>query len=238
MNHYVNLLKRDYTLRETVRTCQETIKLASVFEGGPDEFLDTVEQKLWGLSVEANSNKVLSMHESLDDALNGIEFAIENKGKLIGVPSGFNILDKETGGFQGGQMIILAARPSMGKTAIALNMLTNALAADKSVLLFSMEMSNKEITSRMLASLGRINSWNLRSGELSQEELDRLAHATNTLSKYQDKYGIDVSGCLSIFDVRTRARMFKKEKTLDLIIIDYIQTCRRLLAKNTKADQQ
>jgi replicative DNA helicase len=145
-----------------------------------------------------------------------------NRGQITGLPTGFSDLDNLTAGLQNEDLVIVAARPSMGKTALALNLAeTAALRAKKGVLIFSMEMSASQLAFRLISSLGRINQQHLRTGDLAEEDWPRVTQATALLS--ESKIFIDDTPALSPGELRSRARRMAREHGLGLVVIDYLQ---------------
>ncbi len=158
----------------------------------------------------------------LPDVVNRIDEMYHSKGKMTGIPTGFNKLDEMTSGLQAGDLIIVAGRPSMGKTTLAVNMAENAaLGSNKSAAIFSMEMSAESLTLRMISSLGRINQSNLRSGRLQEDDWPRIDSAMTQLSGAN--IFVDETPSLTPTEIRARARRLKRERGLDLIVVDYLQ---------------
>ncbi len=146
----------------------------------------------------------------------------KDKGKLRGVPTGYKDLDNVLAGLQPSDLIILAARPSMGKTALALNLAHNvAVKAKMPVLLFSLEMSKEQLVDRMLAAEAGVNAWNLRTGNLTDQDFEKIGHAMGTLSEAE--IYIDDSPGITVSDMRTKARREAHKRPIGLIIVDYLQ---------------
>jgi len=186
------------------------------------ELVEEAEAKLFEVSQRHVGNDISSMEMILADSFDRLDSLHKDKGTIRGVSTGFKDLDGKLAGFQKSDLIILAARPSMGKTAMALNLAQNvAIKADKPVLLFSLEMSKEQLVDRMLASEAGVNSWNLRTGNLSDSDFEKIGHAMGSLSEAQ-MYIDDTPG-LTVSDMRTKARREAHKRELGLVIVDYLQ---------------
>jgi replicative DNA helicase len=142
---------------------------------------------------------------------------------VTGVTTGFNDLDTLTGGMQPSDLVIIAARPAMGKTAFVLNLATNAALSGKKVAIFTLEMSKEQLMARVLSSVARVDSSRLRKGDLSDEEQDRLMEGARRIYEYKTHLGIDETPGISLMELRSRCRRYHKENGLDMIVIDYLQ---------------
>lgn len=187
------------------------------------EVLDQAEKKI--MNINTNSGKAIfySLKDSLPEAWERLEKLHENKGELRGVPTGFKDLDKYLSGLQRSDLIILAARPSVGKTTLALDIARQAaLKHNASVAIFSLEMSTQQLVDRMLAAESRVNAWNLRTGNLSTEsEFSKIRDSLDRLSKA--RIFVDDMAGNTIMRMRSVCRRVKAEHGLDLIIVDYLQ---------------
>jgi replicative DNA helicase len=186
------------------------------------ELVEEAEAKLFEVSQRHVGNDISSMEMILADSFERLDSLHKDKGTIRGVSTGFKDMDGKLAGFQKSDLIILAARPSMGKTAMALNLAQNvAIKSDKPVLLFSLEMSKEQLVDRMLASEAGVNSWNLRTGNLSDSDFEKIGHAMGTLS--EAKLFIDDTPGITVSDLRTKARREAHKMELGLIIVDYLQ---------------
>lgn len=187
------------------------------------EVLDQAEKKMMNINTGGNSANFHSLKDSLPAAWERLEKLHENKGEIRGVSTGFKALDGFLSGLQKSDLIILAARPSMGKTTLALDIARQAaLKNDASVVIFSLEMSSQQLVDRMLAAESRVNAWNLRTGNLSTEsEFSKIRDSLDRLSKAKI-FVDDVAGNSSI-RMRSVSRRVKAEHGLDLIVVDYLQ---------------
>lgn len=223
--HYAEIVNKKYILRSLIDASQEISE--SAFNEGDeeiDDMLDQAEKKIFQITSTPKGQKFVSMRESLSTAWNRIERLHENRGELRGVPTGFKALDNVLAGFQKSDLIILAARPSVGKTSLALDIARmSSIKHNTKVGIFSLEMDSQQLVDRMLAAEAKVNAWQLRTGNLPAQgnEFTALATALDTLSKAPIYINDDSSS--SIAKMRAFARRLKAEHGLDLIIVDYLQ---------------
>lgn len=188
------------------------------------EIVDEAERAVFEIAERGSRGQIgfQTVKSILPGVVNKIDELYHSEGKMVGISTGFKVLDEMTSGLQAGDLIIVAGRPSMGKTTLAVNIGENAaLGAGKAVAIFSMEMSAESLTMRMISSLGRIHQGNLRSGKLSEDDWPRIDSAMTQLSSA--KIYIDETPGLSPTEIRARARRLKRERGLDLIVVDYLQ---------------
>jgi replicative DNA helicase len=221
IEYYAKLVREYYYLRRIIDACQTTVKKAMAFDGKVSGFIEDVEKEFLRISNEQDVQGISTAVEVLDSTLAELESRIGTDDSLTGVPSQFADLDRITGGWQRSDLVIIAARPGMGKTAFALNVVTNAVKEGKSTIVFSLEMSKNQLMMRILSSEARIDSSRLRKGDLTEDEQDRLMHAARGLGHLP--LGIDETPSISLLELRSRCRRFKKEHGLDLVVIDYLQ---------------
>lgn len=226
VEHYAGIIREKFFLRRVIKVCQDTSQKAFSAQGELKAFLETVEKEFLEITSEQDISKgLVSARDVLIPTLEELERRINSEGSLTGVSSGFTDLDKFTGGFQKSDLIILAARPGMGKTALALNWAMNAVKSkpDCNVAVFTLEMSKEQLLERLLSAEGRIDSMRLRKGDLSDDEQDRLMHAARSLNQIGQRIVIDETPSISLSELRSRCRRYKKENNLSLILIDYLQ---------------
>lgn len=223
---YVGIVQ-DYSLRRrVVAAAREISRSASEESEVASALADNAVSSFMSLALSGSRSSVKPIQEPLKELIQQIEeqMSAEKKGALSGVPSGFFVLDKKTNGWQRGDLIILAARPGMGKTAFALNLLVNA-AADKrgptAGVIFSLEMGATQLAGRILSSMARVPSDRMRSGELSDRQLDSL-YETVTMLKDLPIF-IDETPSISISELSRKCRQLKHEHNLGFILIDYLQ---------------
>lgn len=220
---YAKIIRDKSILRSVVRASQGFIERAM----NPDfddisSFLDTVEQEVFTVSQTRGSQGLVDASELVKASMEKIEELYARKLKVTGVPSGFMQLDDLTAGFQPGELIIIAARPSMGKTAFSLNVTLNALLKNKSkVAYFSIEMAKEQVMIRMLASAAKVRLGDLRVGQVGDKDWRRLIETAANIS--ETSLFIDDTAGISPFEIRAKARRLKATHGLDMIIIDYLQ---------------
>jgi replicative DNA helicase len=225
--YFIEKVREQALLREIIRSATGAVEDCYNFSGGIDEFVDQVETKIFGVTQNRVSESAKQMREPTREAMNVITKMMMKKGELTGVSSGFKDLDAMMYGFQRQEMIILAARPSMGKTSLALNFAEAAALPKKgppaAVLIFSLEMGAAQLALRMLCARARVNMKLLRDGLLSKngEEQTRLLQAADDFSKAP--IFIDDSSSISIMQLRAKARRIHSRTPLGFIMVDYLQ---------------
>jgi replicative DNA helicase len=219
---HARIVKERALLRRVIEVSTDLV--GEAFEGRltSAELLDEAERRILQINQARGTDGAVRIKELLWPAMEQIEERQRGGGGITGVPSGFTDLDEMTNGFQPGDLIILAARPSMGKTAFAMNIALNAaLDAGKTVMVFSLEMNKESLVQRLLTSEARVDAQRLRKGALRDEDFVRLARAAGLLGTA--KILVDDSSTLGMLDIRSRARRAKTESGLDMIIVDYLQ---------------
>lgn len=221
--HYAHIVQKKYMLRRLIEAAEKIHDLGFDEVSDIDETLDKAEKKVYEVTNNAGNHKFVELKSTLGEAWDRIEKLHESTGDLRGVPSGFTALDNMLSGFQKSDLIILAARPSMGKTALALDIARQAATKHNvPVGIFSLEMSSAQLVDRMLAAESKVNSWRLRTGKLSRDEdFGRIRDALDKLSSAP--IYIDDQPGNNILKMRAVARRLKSEKGLGLIIVDYLQ---------------
>ena len=222
---YARMVKEKSILRKTIAVSQEIA--ASAYQGVTelDEFLDRTEQAIFAIAEEKIKPSYYSMTEMSKEAMKEIEKLYEKKEMVTGIPSGFRDLDSKTAGFQRSDMIVVAARPGMGKTALCLNVALHAALRSKiPVAIFSLEMSRQQLALRMICSEARVEFQRLRTGYLTQDEINKIVASVGRLS--EAPIYTDDSGALSALELRAKARRLKKDRKIGLVIVDYLQLMR------------
>lgn len=222
--HYAQICRDKAVLRRLIGVAGNITELGYDENGETSDTLDKAEQALFSVSQKFLKNKFVPIHSVLTEAFDRIDkiHKDKDKGAIRGVPSGFRDLDNITAGFQNSDLIILAARPSMGKTSFALNLAENAAIDEKiPVGIFSLEMSKDQLIDRLLSSQSGVDSWKLRTGNLSDEDFPKIGYAMGVLS--EAPIFIDDSAGANVMEVRAKARRLQMEHGLGLIIIDYLQ---------------
>ena len=222
VEYYARIVREKSTLRNLIFSANKILANAYEGEQEPNLILDEAEQAIFAIAENRVREGFVSMRSLAHASFETIERAHERKQLITGVPSGFADLDELTAGFQPGDLIIIAARPSVGKTALALNVAQHVgTKTGKCVGVFSLEMSKEQLFLRMLTSEAHIDSHRLRTGFLVESDWGRLSHALGTLS--ETKIFIDDSPGMGVLEMRAKSRRLLAEHGLDLLIIDYIQ---------------
>ncbi len=220
---YAEIIQKKAALRKLIKAAQEIAALGFNEEAKVENLLDEAEQKIFQISQKHLKQNFISVKSLLDGTFERIDELHREGGKVRGLPTGFYDLDNKLAGLQKSDLIILAARPSMGKTTLALDIARQVAKNKHPVGIFSLEMSKEMLVDRMICAEAGVDLWRMRTGRLREEEDDfgRIGHAMATLA--EAPIFIDDSASANIMEVRTKARRLKAEHGLDLIIIDYLQ---------------
>lgn len=218
---YIDILKEKSILRSLAEFSDEIKSLSLEDKSPAKNVLEKAEKGLFEISQGGLRNSLTALDVIMSDTVQTIMKRVQNRGELSGVTTGFTDLNSLLGGFQKSDLVLLAARPSMGKTAIAVNLAVNAAKAGKKVAMFSLEMSKTQIGQRILASFAQMNLSSLFKGELEGQDLVNLITASNELSKYS--LHIDDTAAISLIELKAKLRRLKMEEGLDLVVVDYLQ---------------
>jgi len=222
VTHYARIVRDKATLRRLIAKSGEITQLCYDSSGEVDRVMDFAEGAIFDISQNNNRSAFHPISKIIESNIDALEERQGNRALITGVPTGFTRLDHMTSGLQGSDMIILAARPSMGKTAMALNFARHAaVEANVPVAIFSLEMSKEQLSLRMLCSEARVDSSRLRSGFLNPDDWNCITDAATVLS--EAPLFIDDSPDISATSIRTKSRRLKMDRDLGLIIIDYLQ---------------
>jgi replicative DNA helicase len=222
VEHYARIIKEKATLRNLIFSANKI--LATAYEGGEDAdlILDQAERAIFAIADDKVRDGFVSLRDLAQASLETIEKLHAHKELITGVPTGFTDLDEMTSGLQPSDLVIIAARPSMGKTSLALNMAQHVgTKTDMTVGLFSLEMSKEQLFLRLLTSEARIDAHRLRGGFLGERDWGRLSQAIGTLS--EARIFIDDSPSIGVLEMRAKCRRLKAEHNLHLVVVDYIQ---------------
>jgi replicative DNA helicase len=220
--HYAKIVHDKASLRRLIEKANAIVKRCFKEEGQADEVIDFAESAIFEITENKSQQAFYPISKIIPGNIDSLEELQGNRSLVTGVPTGFSQLDNLTSGFQNSDLIILAARPSMGKTALALNIARHAAVdAGIPVAIFSLEMSKEQLSLRMLCSEARMDSSRLRGGFISMEDWGRLTDAASILT--QSPIFIDDSASLTAMDIRAKARRLKMDKNIGLIVIDYLQ---------------
>ncbi len=223
VEHYAKLIQKTYVLRNLIEAADHISNLGYGEEKDVDEILDSAEKKIFGISNATLRNKFINISETLESAWTRLERLHNSKNEIRGVKTGFHQLDEKLAGLQKSDLIILAARPSMGKTTLAMDIARNAaLIHNVPVGIFSLEMSSDQLVDRMLAAESQVDAWKLRTGKIqTDEEFSLIRDTMDKLSKAP--LYIDDESSNNIIRMKAVARRLKSEVGLGLIIVDYLQ---------------
>ncbi len=222
IDYYLDIVRDKGILRQIIVTCTECAARSYDDQDQVQALLDEVEQKVFAITEERYRAQTFNMQSAVLDAIEAIESLYERRGGTTGITSGFVDLDKMTDGLHGAEMFVIAARPSMGKTALAMNIAEHvAIDAKMPVLVFSLEMSSQQLVQRLLCSRAQVDLSRVRNGMLVDRDFRRLQEAGSQLA--QSSFFIDDTAGLSILELRAKARRFKQQHNVQLIVIDYLQ---------------
>jgi replicative DNA helicase len=224
VEHYARIVERTSVLRKLIRGASQIAQLA--YEETAEDVQDVVdraEQIIFGIAENRTRRDLIPVSTIMGDVVERIDFLYRHRGEILGVPSGFKLIDRILGGFQKSDLIILAARPGVGKTSLALSIAQNAARKyDRRVAIFSLEMSNEQLVQRLLAAETGIDSQRLRLGDIhGEDEWHKLMEAANALS--ESLIYIDDTPALSAMELRTKVRRMHAEHGLDMLVVDYLQ---------------
>jgi replicative DNA helicase len=221
VEHYARIVKEKSTLRNLIFSAQRILTGAYAGEQEADLLLDEAGRAIFEIADDRVRTGFVPLRELAHDGFATIEKLQERKGVVTGIPTGFDQLDEMTSGLQRADLVIVAARPSMGKTSFTLNLAQHVGAQGQTVGFFSLEMSKEQLFMRLLTSEARIDAHRFRSGFLHEKDYGRLAQALGTLT--EAKVFIDDTASIGILEMRAKARRLKAEHGLDLLVVDYIQ---------------
>lgn len=235
ISYYCKIVKEKAISRELIKVATEIASKG--YEGGEVEAsLDWAEGEIFKIANMKSRPSVFATKDIVKETIKTIEKLYDRKELITGVPTGFADIDNMTSGLQGGDLVIIAARPSMGKTAFCLNLVEHAAMHSKQPIpsiVFSLEMSKEQLVQRLLCSVARIEAGRVRTGKLAQSEFPTLVNAAGIIA--EAPIYIDDTPAISVLEVRAKARRLKAEKNIGLIVVDYLQL---MTGKNTESRQQ
>lgn len=221
VEYYAQIVKEKATLRALIFSANKILANAYEADQEADLILDDAESAIFAVAEDRVKAGFMPMRELVKESFPKIEKLFEHKSYITGVPTGFDDLDRKTRGLQPGDLVIVAARPSMGKTSLVLNICQHVATQGRVAGFFSLEMSKEQLVLRMLTSEARIDAQRLRTGFVSDHDFGRLARALGTLS--EAKVFIDDTASIGVLEMRAKARRLKAEHGLHLLVVDYIQ---------------
>ena len=222
IKYYANIVAEKSTLRKLIRLNEEIANTCYAGKESLEYILEDTEKRVFQLVQKRTTDNFVPVRQIVMNAMDRIEMAAKNKGSVTGIPTGFIDLDYRTAGMQPSDLILLAGRPSMGKTAFELNMAQYmAFKKNLTVALFSLEMSKEQLVNRMFSLESNVDAQKLRTGQLNDQEWERLIESAGTIGK--SKLIIDDTPGISIAELRSKCRKYKLEYDLSIIMIDYLQ---------------
>jgi replicative DNA helicase len=237
LTYYLDIVHEKFLLRKMIQTCTEVIGRVYDFEGDAEELLDQVEADVLRMNESRVQGGATPIKRLVTDAIHTVENFFNRKGELSGVGTGFADLDKMTDGLHGGEMIVIAARPSMGKTSLAMNIVEHAVLVRKlPVGVFSLEMTAEALVLRMLCSIAKVNLRSIREGFMTESDFPKLRMATDRLAVAP--LFIDDTPGLSILQLRARARRLAQQFGVKLFVVDYLQLLHSTARRSQENRQQ
>lgn len=221
IKHYIKIVVSYSRKRKLINVCQNIIE-STHSEDDIDTIMEKAEEQIYNVATMGVTGEFQKMNHLLPEVFSRLDGLAGKKEDVTGVDTGFTDLNKITAGFQKNDLIIVAARPSVGKTAFALNVGTQAAKKGNKVAIFSLEMGADQLVTRIISAEGNIDGNNLRTGQLEDEEWKKFAHAAGVLSKLDMYFDDGISGT-TVNDIRSKCRKLKQTEGLDLVIIDYLQ---------------
>jgi len=222
IKYYANIVAEKATLRKLIRLNEEIANTCYAGKESMEFILEDTEKRIFQLVQRRNTGDYVPIRQVVMNAMDKIEMASRNKGSVTGVATGFTDLDYRTAGMQPSDLVLIAARPSMGKTAFVLNIAQNvAFKQNKGVAIFSLEMSKEQLVNRMFSLESSVDASKLRTGQLNDQEWERLIESAGTIGR--SNLVIDDTPGISISELRSKCRKFKLEHDIQMVIIDYLQ---------------
>ena len=219
---YIKIVEEKSTLRRLIKTANEIIELGYSPTEDVEDVMEGAEKKIFNIMQDKSQKSYTPIKDALVESFTKLEELYNRKQHITGVPSGFTELDYRTAGFHGSELILIAARPAMGKTAFALNIASNAaLKGNTAVAVFSLEMSKEQLVNRILCSESMVDSNKVRTGKLEEDDWTKLAGTIGPLSEAE--IYIDDTPGINIMEIRAKCRKLKLEKNIGMVVIDYLQ---------------
>lgn len=237
VERYVKIVEEKYMLRNLIQSANDLLALGYDETEEVDDILDVAEKKIFDLAQNKNTRGYTSIKDVLVESFAELERLYNQKGSITGVPTGFIDLDNMTSGLHGSELIILAARPAMGKSAFAINIATNAAVKNNvPVVIFNLEMSKEQIGNRILCSEAMVDSNKIRTGQIEDSDWGKLATASGILS--DAPIYIDDTPGITVMEIRAKCRKLAMDKKIGMIVIDYLQLIRGSNKKNGTREQE
>ena len=237
VERYIKIVEEKSTLRTLIKTANDLISLGYDPTQDVEDIMDSAEKKIFNVMQKRNQTGYSSIKDILVDSFTELEDLYNRKQHVTGVPTGFIDLDNKTAGLHNSDLILVAARPAMGKSAFALNIATNAaIQANVGVAIFSLEMSKEQMANRILGSVAMVDGNSIRTGRIADDDWIKLATASGELS--QTGIYIDDTPGISVMEIRAKCRKLKLEKNIGLVVIDYLQLVQGSNKKGGSREQE
>ncbi len=234
---YIKIVEEKSVLRNLIKTANEIIELGYDPTEDVEDIMEDAEKKIFNIMQNKNQKGYTPIKDVLVDSFTQLEELYNRKQHITGVPTGFTELDYKTAGFHGSDLILIAARPAMGKSAFALNIATNAaIKANVPVAIFSLEMSKEQMVNRILCSEAMVDSNKVRTGKLEEDDWTKLAGSIGPLSEAE--IYIDDTPGISVMEIRAKCRKLKLEKNIGMVVIDYLQLVQGSNKRNGSREQE
>lgn len=234
---YIKIVEEKSLLRRLIHTANEIIELGYNPTEDVEDIMEGAEKKIFNIMQDKNQKGYTPIKDVLVESFTQLEELYNRKQHITGVPTGFSELDYKTSGFHGSELILIAARPAMGKSAFALNIATNAAVRAKvPVAIFSLEMSKEQMVNRILCSEAMVDSNKVRTGKLEEDDWTKLAEAIGPLSEAE--IYIDDTPGISVTEIRAKCRKLKLEKNIGMVVIDYLQLIQGSNKRNGSREQE
>ncbi len=234
---YIKIVEEKSTLRNLIKTANEIIELGYDPTEDVSDIMEGAEKKIFNIMQNNDKKSYSPIKDILVDSFTQLEELYNRKQHITGVPSGFTELDYKTAGFHGSDLVLIAARPAMGKSAFALNIATNAaVRANVPVAIFSLEMSKEQMVNRILCSEAMVDSNKVRTGKLEEDDWTKLAGSIGPLSDAE--IYIDDTPGISVMEIRAKCRKLKLEKNIGMVVIDYLQLVQGSNRRNGSREQE
>ena len=234
---YIKIVEEKSTLRNLIKTANEIIELGYDPTEDVSDIMEGAEKKIFNIMQNNDKKSYAPIKDILVESFTQLEELYNRKQHITGVPSGFTELDYKTAGFHGSDLVLIAARPAMGKSAFALNIATNAaVRANVPVVIFSLEMSKEQMVNRILCSEAMVDSNKVRTGKLEEDDWTKLAGSIGPLSDAE--IYIDDTPGISVMEIRAKCRKLKLEKNIGMVVIDYLQLVQGSNKRNGSREQE
>ena len=237
ISHYAGIVKEKSVLRSLITNATQIVGLSYESDGNVDELLDRAERLIFEISENKKEAAFLPLKEVIKDSIDTIDKLYQNKSHVTGIPTGFIDFDNKTAGLQPSDLVVVAGRPSMGKSAFALSIAEHAGVVGKvPMAFFSLEMSKEQLVQRMLCSHARVDAHKVRTGYIAPSDWPKLTAAAGKLS--EANIFIDDSAAISVMELRTKARRLKAQHNIQLVILDYLQLMRGSSTREENRQQE